>query len=90
MGRNKTDKLTPAKSLDELVESFDTQDMGDLWEQMPVAHFDVSIGRSTHLIEIDDKLAHELTEIAKSKRTSSEALINDWLKEKIARQKTLR
>lgn len=90
MARSKAVKSTHAKSLDDLVESFETQDMGDLWEGLPEAHFEVSIGRRAHLIEIDEKLAQELTRIAKSKRTSSESLVNDWLKEGIARQKSLR
>jgi hypothetical protein len=90
MRRSEMNTLTPAKSLDDLIHAFDTQDMGDAWEQMPEARFDVSIGRRAHLIEIDEKLAQALTEIAKSKRTSSESLINDWLKEGIARQKTVR
>jgi hypothetical protein len=90
MARSKTVKSTQAKSLDEIVESFETQDMGDLWERMPESHFEVSIGRRTHLIEIDESLAHELTRIARTKRTSSESLVNDLLKEGIARQKSLR
>jgi hypothetical protein len=90
MGRSKTDKPTPAKSLEELIEHFDTNDLGDLWEEMPEAYFDVSINRRTHLIALDEKLAHELTEIAKSKRTSSEALVNDWLKERIAHRRNIR
>ena len=35
-------------SIDELVEFFDTHDMGDYWDQMPKAHFDVDITKRTH------------------------------------------
>jgi hypothetical protein len=87
MERSKTKKLTPTKSLDELVEFFETHDMGEVWEQMPVAHFDVDIKSRTHLVAIDEELANELTEIARSKRTSSESLINSWLREKVSKQK---
>lgn len=77
----------PAKSLDELVEYFETHDMGEIWEQLPAAHFDVDLKSRTHLVAIEEELAGQLTEIAKSQRTSSESLINTWLKEKIAKQK---
>ena len=77
-------KIVPRfRSLDELVEFFDTQDMGDHFRDMPEAKFEVNIKRRTHLFAIDAKLASKLTEIAKSKQTSTESLINDWLKEKI-------
>jgi hypothetical protein len=90
MARNKAVKSRRSKSLEEIVEMFETQDMGDLWDEMPEAHFEVDIRRRAYLIEIDEKLARELTKIAKSKRRSSESLVNDWLKEGIARQKSLR
>lgn len=34
-------------SLDELVEFFDTHDLGEYWDQMPEAHFEVDIKRRT-------------------------------------------
>jgi hypothetical protein len=86
MAGSKSKKLTPAKSLDELVEFFETGDMGELWEQLPAAHFDVDIKSRTHLVAIDEELAHQLADIAKSQRISSEALINAWLREKVSRQ----
>ncbi|HEX8423736.1 MAG TPA: CopG family antitoxin [Pyrinomonadaceae bacterium] len=87
MERSKAKKLTPTKSLDELVEFFETQDMGELWEQLPAAHFDVEIKSRTHLVAIDEELAYQLAEIAKSQRISSESLINTWLREKVSKQK---
>lgn len=87
MERSKSKKLTPANSLDELIELFETQDMGELWEQFPAAHFDVDIKSRTHLVAIDEELAGELAEIAKSQRISSESLINAWLREKVSKQK---
>ena len=87
MERSKAKKLTPTKSLDELVEFFETQDMGEVWEQLPAAHFDVDIKSRTHLVAIEEELAGELTKIARSQRTSSESLINAWLREKVSKQK---
>jgi len=87
MERSKSKKLAATKSLDELVEFFETEDMGELWEQLPTAHFDVNIESRTHLVAIDEELAVQLTEIARSERTSSESLINAWLREKVSKQK---
>ncbi len=87
MERSKSKKLTPTKSLDELVEFFETSEMGELWEQLPAAHFDVDIKNRTHLVAIDEELAGQLSEIAKSQRTPSESLINSWLREKVSKQK---
>lgn len=90
MGRSKAERMTPAKRLDKLVEFFDANDMGELWEQMPEAQFDVDIKSRTHLVAIDEELARRLTEIARARRVSSEKLINTWLKERTARQKNAR
>ena len=77
-------KIVPRfRSLDELVEFFDTQDMGDYLKDKPEVKLKVDIKRRTHLFALDAELAGKLTEIAKSKQTSTESLINTWLKEKI-------
>jgi hypothetical protein len=83
MARTKTKIMPHFRSLDELVEFFDTQDMGEYLKEMAEAKFEVDIKRRTHLFALDAELARKLTEIAKAKRTSSESLINAWLKEKI-------
>ena len=85
--RSNSKKLTPTKSLDERVEFFETHDMGEHWEGMPAAYFDVDLKSRTHLVAIDGELASQLTEIARSQRTSSESLINSWLREKVSKQK---
>ena len=36
-------------SLDELVELFDTHDLGEYWDEMPEAHFEVDIKTKTHI-----------------------------------------
>ena len=83
MAENKSKGLPRFKSLDELVEFFDTHDLGEYWNEMPEAHFEVDIKRRTHLVTIDTDLADKLTEIARSRKTSTEELINSWLREKI-------
>ena len=73
------------KSVKELVDFFESHDMGDYWGQMREVHFDVDIKRRKHLVAIEEDIVGKLTQIAKSKRVSSESLINTWLKDKIRR-----
>jgi len=37
-------------SLDELVEFFETHDMGEYWDQMPKADFEIGIVKHKHLV----------------------------------------
>jgi len=85
MERNRSKTLPRSKSLPELVRFFETHDMGEYWDQMPEAHFDIAIKRKTHLIAIDESIADQLTQIAKSKKTTSGSLVNSWLREKISK-----
>ena len=72
-------------SLDDLVEFFDTHDMGDYEESLPKANFEVDLQRKTHLVAIDEETNNRLTEIAEQEQTPAESLVNSWLKEKISR-----
>lgn len=85
MAENDSHKLPSFASLDELVEFFDTHDMGEYEEDLPEAHFDVDLKRKTHLVAIDEETSNRLTEIAEQERTPAESLVNSWLKEKISR-----
>jgi hypothetical protein len=71
-------------SLNELIEFFDTHDMGEYWDEMPEVHFDVNIKRRRHLVEIEEEIVPKLAEMAKSRNLSIELLINSWLKDKIS------
>lgn len=66
----------------QLTDYFDTHDLGDALEQMPEAHFDVNIQRKTYLVSVDEATMKKLVEIAQRQRTSTDILVNDWLKEK--------
>ena len=61
--------------------------MGDYWDQMPEVDFDVDIKTRKNLVAIDEEIIPRLNEIAKSKKVSSERLINTWLREKIETSK---
>ena len=83
MVESKPDTMPRFVSLDELVEFFDTRDLGEYWDQMPEAHFEVDIKRRTHIFALDEDLADRLTKIALSEQVPSVVLINSWLREKI-------
>jgi hypothetical protein len=85
MAENDSQELPSFASLDELVQFFDTHDMGEYEEALPEAHFEVGLRRKTHLIAIDDEINSRLTEIAEQEQTPAESLVNSWLKEKISR-----
>ena len=87
MAKNKPKRLPRLKSVDELVEFFDKHDMGDHWDRLPKAEFEVNIKTRKHLIAIDEKIIPSINQIAKSKKVTSATLINTWLREKIATSK---
>jgi hypothetical protein len=84
MATNKKKALLAKDSIGELVEFFDSHDMGELWDQMPEADFDIDLRRRKHLVALDDDLAGKVAEIARSRHVSSESLINALLREKLA------
>lgn len=83
MAKSKAKTLPELGSMNELVDFFDTHDMGDYWEQMPEADFEVEIKGRKHLVALEEDVATQVTRIAKEKKVPSEALINTWLKEKL-------
>ena len=83
MAENNTKQMPHFQSLDELVEFFDTHDLGDYLEQMPEAHFEVDLKQRTHLFALDEDLAERLTELAIARRIPSTVLINSWLRERV-------
>lgn len=83
MARSKAKSLPTTKSIGELVDFFEEHDMGEYWEQMAEAEFEVNIKERKHLIALEESIVAKVTEIARKKKIPSEALINTWLKEKI-------
>jgi len=72
--------------LDELVEFFETHDMGEYWEDVPEVDFDIDIKGRTHVVALDEDLVEKVTAIARAKRIPSSTLFNEWLREKILEQ----
>ena len=83
MAKSKAKTLPELKSTGELVDFFETHDMGDYWEQMPEAEFEINIKRRRHLVALEADVVAKVTQIAQAQKISSEALINKWLKEKL-------
>jgi CopG antitoxin of type II toxin-antitoxin system len=83
MAKSKAEVPVQTKSLDALVEYFDTHDLGEDWEEMPVAKFDIDIKKRTHLVAIDEELIEQVSAIARERHVPAEKLINSWLKEKM-------
>jgi hypothetical protein len=83
MAKSKAKSLPEFDSTAALVDFFETHDMGEYWEQMPKAEFEIKLKRRKHLIALEEDVIAKVTRLAKAKHISSEALINTWLKEKL-------
>ena len=61
--------------------------MGDYWDRLPEAQFDIDIKTKKHLIALDKEIIPKLNRVAKSKKIPAEKLVNTWLREKLANSK---
>ena len=68
MEKNKAKTLPRSKSVKELVDFFETHDMGDYWEKMPKAHFDVTIKKRKHLVALEKDIPGTCFEKDRGKR----------------------
>jgi hypothetical protein len=84
MPESKSQQLPQLNSQQELVEFFDTHDMGEYESQLPEVSFDVDLKRDRYLVSIDGHLMTQLLEAAKGQQVSVELLVDSWLKEKLA------
>jgi hypothetical protein len=87
MRKSKSKSLPKFKTLAELIGFFDSHDMGDYWDRMNSAKFDINIKTKKHLIAVDKDIIPKLNKVAKSKRIPAEELVNVWLREKLALSK---
>ena len=87
MRKSKSKSLPKFKSLTELIGFFDSHDMGDYWERLPEAQFDIDIKSIKHLIAVDKEIIPKLNKVARSKKILAERLVNAWLREKLANSK---
>ncbi len=87
MPKSKAKKLPRFNSTNELVDFFETHDLGPYLDSMPEAHFDFSSTKSKVWAEIDPKLSEQLSSIARSKRISSKRLLNTFIRRGIRQEK---
>jgi hypothetical protein len=83
MPESKFEKLPQFSSNQELVEFFDTHDMGEYESELPEKYFDVDIKQNHYLVSVDQHLMSRLLETAKEQQVSVEMLLDSWLKEKL-------
>lgn len=82
MAENRPTGLPRFHSTRDLIEFFETHDMGEYWDHLPEAHFEVDLKRRRRLVAIDEDLMNKLSEIATARHVSVEVLIDSWLREK--------
>jgi CopG antitoxin of type II toxin-antitoxin system len=83
MPESKSETLPQFNSNQELVDFFDTHDMGAYDNQMSAVDFDVDIKREHYLVSVDGRLMSQLLEAAQGQQLSVELLVDSWLKEKL-------
>ncbi len=84
MSGNEMKTMPRFESIDELIELFETHDMGEYWEVMLEADFEIDITRRKHIFSLDEELAERLAEIARARQIPSEVLVITWHREKMA------
>ncbi len=83
MPESKSEKLPQFSSSQELVDFFDTHDMGEYESQMPEVAFEVDLKRDHYLVSVNGRLMSQLLEAAQGQQVSVELLVDTWLKEKL-------
>lgn len=83
MAENKQLRDVEAMSLDELVEFFDNEDLGDLWDTLPEVEFTARPHNRKRLLAVNENLARELMGIARARDVSTESLVEMFLWEKV-------
>ena len=68
MAESKSKKLPQFNSSQELVEFFDTHDIGEYESELSEAYFDVDIKRNHYLVSVDGRLMNKLLEVAKEQQ----------------------
>ena len=84
MAENKEKNLPEFDSLDDLVDFFDENDFGDFEDRLKEVSFDVDLKSKKHLVGIEEEISKSLAKIATREKTTTESLVNSWLKEKVS------
>ena len=84
MAENKEKNLPEFDSLGDLVDFFDENDFGDFEDRLKEVSFDVDLKSKKHLVGIEEEISKSLAKIATQENTTTESLVNSWLKEKVS------
>ena len=81
-----TDKPTLPEfaSLDEAADFFDTHDMSEYMESMPEVHFESNLPPRKAHFAVEAALAAKLRQAARQRGIAAEALLNEWVREKVS------
>jgi hypothetical protein len=85
MTENSSKNLPKFDSTEELVDFFDTHDLGEYEENLPEVDFDVDLKRNHYLVSVEEHLMNKLLEVAREQQVSVEMLVDSWLREKIVK-----
>jgi predicted phosphatase len=71
-------------SMEEAADFWDNHDLGDYWDLTKEVSFNVQIDKTSRYVRLDKGVAKKVSDIAKTQGISIEALVNAWIKEKLA------
>jgi hypothetical protein len=66
---------------------WDTHDFSDYWEQTSEVEFDIALEGRVILVPLEQKIAHQVADIARKQGLSTETLVNIWLNERLQQAK---
>ena len=71
------------RQLADVIEYLDTHDIGDELEAMPEVHFEINLPPRKAYFTLEAVLAAKLREVARQRGVAAEALLNEWVREKV-------
>ncbi|MEM9273525.1 MAG: CopG family antitoxin [Cyanobacteria bacterium P01_F01_bin.143] len=83
MAESKAKKLPQFDSTEELIDFFDTHDLGEYEEALPEVDFDVEIKNKHYLVSVEENLMGKLLEVSQEQQISVDMLVDSLLKEKL-------
>ena len=87
MPESKT-SISNASSYAEIGEYWDTHDLADHWEQTHEVNFEVSLESSVMYFAVEKTLAEKLRALARNHGVSPETLLNVWVQERVAAERS--
>jgi hypothetical protein len=83
MTENNPKSLPKFNSTEEIVNFFDSHDLGEFDSELPEVNFDVDLKKKHYLVAIDEELMLKLLEVAREQKVSVEMLVNSWCRDKL-------